>query len=80
MARKVFVPVTLKVDSDGRIRPVDITWTDGHTYEIDRVMGMATSLAMTVIKSTTHTLSMKNRLKPSGWSSTSMLRAWARKW
>jgi hypothetical protein len=39
MARKVFVPVTLKVDSDGRIRPVDITWTDGHTYEIDKSKG-----------------------------------------
>ena len=48
MARKVFVPVTLKVDSDGRIRPVDITWTDGHTYEIDRVKDVRQAAASKV--------------------------------
>ena len=48
MARNVFVPVTLKVDSDGRIRPVDITWTDGHTYEIDRVKDVRQAAASKV--------------------------------
>lgn len=34
---KVYVPVTLDVDSDGNIYPRSIVWEDGHVYEIDRL-------------------------------------------
>ena len=35
--RKVYVGVMLKVSPDGDIRPVNITYIDGITYEIDRL-------------------------------------------
>ena len=38
MSHKVYVPVTANFDADGNITPTDITWIDGHVYEIDRVL------------------------------------------
>lgn len=35
--RKVYVGVMLKVSPEGDIRPVNITYIDGITYEIDRL-------------------------------------------
>ena len=37
MARKVFVAVTAKFDTEGRITPLSLVWEDGAVYEIDRV-------------------------------------------
>lgn len=34
---KVYVNVILEHRADGNIFPRKIVWTDGHTYEIDRV-------------------------------------------
>ncbi len=38
MARKVFVEVTARFDREGRMLPLSLTWEDGRTFEIDRVL------------------------------------------
>lgn len=38
MARKVFVEVTAKFDTDGKIIPLSLLWEDGTIYEINRVL------------------------------------------
>ena len=35
---KTFVDVIVKHDKSGQIRPLQMTWTDGRRYEIDRVL------------------------------------------
>ena len=35
--RKVYVPVSVDVDTEGNIRPRSIRWKDGRVYEIDRL-------------------------------------------
>ena len=35
--RKVFVEVTLRVSTDGEIRPLSIKFEDGKVFEIDRL-------------------------------------------
>lgn len=37
MARKVFVEVTAKFDTEGKITPLSLLWEDGTIYEIDRI-------------------------------------------
>ena len=37
MARKVYVEVTARFDTEGRITPLSLTWEDGTVFEIDRV-------------------------------------------
>ena len=36
-ARKVYIEVTAKFDTDGNIRPLSILWEDGRVYEITKV-------------------------------------------
>lgn len=38
MARKVFVEVTAKFDTEGNITPISLLWEDGTIFEIDRVL------------------------------------------
>lgn len=38
MARKVYVDVTLKLDKYGAVTPLAVTWEDGATYEVDRLL------------------------------------------
>ena len=38
MARKVFVEVTARFNTEGRITPLSLLWEDGTVYEIDRVL------------------------------------------
>lgn len=38
MARKVFVEVQVKFDTEGNIKPLSIRWEDGTLFEIDKVM------------------------------------------
>ena len=38
MARKVYVEVTAKFDTEGNITPLSVTWEDGMVYEIDRIL------------------------------------------
>lgn len=40
MARKVFVEVIAKFDTEGKITPLSLFWEDGTRYEIDRVLDM----------------------------------------
>lgn len=35
--KKVYVGVELKVSPEGEVRPISINYTDGVTYEIDRL-------------------------------------------
>ena len=54
--KKVFVGVMVKVSPEGEIRPINITYTDGITYEIDRLKqrcrAHATKVGGTVIRYT----------------------------
>lgn len=38
MARKVYVEVTARFDTEGRITPLSLTWEDGTVFEIGRVL------------------------------------------
>lgn len=38
MARKVFVEVTARFDTEGKITPLSLVWEDGTVYEINRVL------------------------------------------
>lgn len=38
MARKVYVEVTARFDTDGNITPLSVKWEDGTVYEIDKVI------------------------------------------
>lgn len=38
MARKVFVEVIAKFDTEGNITPLSIRWEDGTNFSIDRVL------------------------------------------
>ncbi|MBC5787064.1 MULTISPECIES: hypothetical protein [Clostridiaceae] len=38
MARKVFVEVTAKFDTEGNLTPLSIRWEDGTIFPIDRVL------------------------------------------
>lgn len=38
MAKKVFVEVTAKFDTEGKIIPLSLLWEDGTIYEINRVL------------------------------------------
>ena len=38
MARKVYVEVIARFDTDGNITPVSVKWEDGTVYEIDKVI------------------------------------------
>lgn len=38
MARKVFVEVQVKFDTEGNMKPLSIRWEDGTLFEIDKVI------------------------------------------
>ena len=46
MDTKVYVNVLVKFDAEGTIRPIEITWEDGRTYKIDRVLGVCQAAAL----------------------------------
>ena len=46
MSIKVYVPVEVKFDAQGRMQPCRITWEDGQQYEIDRVTDIRPAPAM----------------------------------
>lgn len=43
---KVYVAVIAAFDADGRLIPREITWEDGHKYEIDKVSDIRQAAAM----------------------------------
>ncbi len=42
---KVYVDVMAKFDRDGNIEPVQVSWTDGSKYNIDKVIGMCRAVS-----------------------------------
>ena len=46
LRQKVYVPVTVDFDEEGKMRPTDIYWLDGQTYHIDRVLKVRQAAAM----------------------------------
>lgn len=45
MAAKVYVSVSVIFREDGKMTPRRLTWTDGRTYDIDRVFSVRPSYA-----------------------------------
>ena len=45
---KTFVKVTAEHTENGQVRPLLLTWTDGKSYEIDRVSDIRQAAAMKV--------------------------------
>ena len=45
---KVYVPVIVSFSVTGEVRPQYVTWEDGRTYEIDRVLDVRTAPAKKV--------------------------------
>lgn len=43
---KVYVPVVSAFDKDGLFLPLELTWEDGRTYIIDRVIDIRPAAAM----------------------------------
>lgn len=46
MGHKVYVDVTAHFSADGTVMPLDITWVDGHVYEIDRVLNICKAASL----------------------------------
>ncbi|MCR5440596.1 MAG: hypothetical protein K6E66_00655 [Lachnospiraceae bacterium] len=42
---KVYVDVTAKFDKDGRIEPVQISWTDGTRFRVDKVLNVCRAVS-----------------------------------
>ena len=38
MPYKIYVEVTVRYDTEGKMTPLSMTWTDGTVYEIDKVL------------------------------------------
>ena len=45
MSRKVYVKVLSETDEEGNIRPVEVTWEDGRTYTVDKVIDIRRAYA-----------------------------------
>ena len=45
MSRKVYVRVLSETDEEGNIRPLQIRWEDGRSYDIDKVTDVRRSYA-----------------------------------
>ncbi|SHI13632.1 hypothetical protein SAMN02745823_02713 [Sporobacter termitidis DSM 10068] len=46
MENKIYVEVLASFDPGGVMLPVLLTWEDGHTYEIDRIVDIRQAAAM----------------------------------
>ena len=42
---KVYVDVTAKFDKDGRMEPVQISWTDGTRFRVDKVLNVCRAVS-----------------------------------
>ena len=43
---KVYVDVTAKFDKDGRIEPIQISWTDGTRFRVDKVLSVCRAVSV----------------------------------
>ena len=46
--KKVFVNVLARYDTEGGIVPVSVTWEDGRTFPVDRVLEMRAAASLKV--------------------------------
>lgn len=46
--KKTYVTMNLRVRPDGQIRPTSMVWTDGVTYEIDRLLYITPAASLKV--------------------------------
>lgn len=46
MAKKIFVKVTARFDQSGKITPLFITWENGRTFEIDRILDVCQAASL----------------------------------
>ena len=46
--RKHYVEVLARIDEEGAVTPVSITWDDGRTFEIDRVLDVRQAASLKV--------------------------------
>ena len=46
--RKHYVEVLARIDEEGAVTPVSVTWHDGRTFEIDRVLDVRQAASLKV--------------------------------
>ena len=46
--RKHYVEVLARIDEEGAVTPVSVTWDDGRTFEIDRVLDVRQAASLKV--------------------------------
>jgi len=46
--RKVYVPVTVRFDTEGRLRPLEIEFDESHRYDVDKVLDVCRAACQTV--------------------------------
>ena len=46
--RKHYVEVLARIDEEGVVTPVSVTWDDGRTFEIDRVLDVRQAASLKV--------------------------------
>ena len=46
--KKVYVPVTVRFDTEGRLRPLEIEFDEAHRYAVDKVLDVCRAACQTV--------------------------------
>jgi len=46
--RKVYVPVTVRFDTEGKLRPLEIEFDSAHRYAVDKVLDVCRAACQTV--------------------------------
>lgn len=46
--KKVYVPVTVRFDTEGRLRPLEIEFDESHRYAVDKVLDVCRAACQTV--------------------------------
>lgn len=46
--RKVYVPVTVRFDTEGKLRPLEIEYDPAHRYAVDKVLDVRRAACQTV--------------------------------
>lgn len=46
--RKVYVPVTVRFDTEGKLRPLEIEYDPAHCYAVDKVLDVRRAACQTV--------------------------------
>lgn len=46
--RKLYVPVTVRFDTEGKLRPLEIEYDLGHRYAVDKILDVRRAACQTV--------------------------------